>query len=216
MKNCAIMLLCFAIYSFGVALSSHIYYLFFLPVLILFALNFDKFKEIFTRLFYLNFFIIILVLGVVFEGNFTLGILIFLRSNLIILFGILLFINSQTSDISQGFYNLKFGKKISALIYFCLNFINSLKLEFARQKKVLQVRGFVPQTTIFTYKIYANLIALLFLFALKKAEDLRKTMIVRGFDGIFYHTQKEKIAKAEVTFLAIVAFCVIFKFGVLI
>ena len=216
MKNCAIMLLCFAIYSFGVALSSHIYFLFFLPVLVLLGLNFAKFKEIFTRLFYLNFFIIILVLGVVFEGNFALGILIFLRSNLIILFGILLFINSQTSDISQGFYNLKFGKKISALIYFCLNFINSLKSEFARLKKLLQIRGLVPQTTIFTYKIYANLVALLFLFALKKAEDLRKTMLVRGFDGVFYHSEKSKFWGKEAIFLTFVIFCVIFKIGVVI
>ena len=216
MKNTAIMLLCFAIYSFGVALSPNIYFLFFLPVLVLLGLNLAKFKEIFTKLFYLNFFIVILVLGVIFEGNFRLSLLIFLRSNLIILFGISLFINSQTNDIAQGFYNLKFGKKISTLIYFCLNFINSLKLEFARLKKVLAVRGFIPQTTIFTYKIYANLIALLFLFALKKAEDLRKTMVVRGFDGVFYHTQKEKIAKGEIAFLAVVAFCVVFKFGVLI
>ena len=216
MKNYALIILEFAIYSFCVAFSSKIYITFFLPILVLLFIRKNEIYVVLKKLVFLNFFLILLVLGTFFEGNFALGILIFLRSNLIVLFGILLFCGAKSEDISQGILDLKLGKKLSSLIYFCLIFINSLKSEFARLKTVLKIRGFSTQTSVFTYKIYANLIALLLLFALKKSENLHKTLIVRGFDGVFYHLEKPKFGKSEVLFLAFTILCVIFKFGVVI
>ena len=111
--------------------------------------------------------------------------------------------------------NLGLGDKISALFYFCVKFIGFLKSELLRQKTVLLVRGFEAQTSIFTYKTYANCVALLVLGSLERAENLKNALIVRGFEGKFFFA-KEGIKVAEIGFLLFVIVCVLAKFGAII
>lgn len=191
--NLPLALVCLVLFSFKVALSGTINLSFFLPVFLLVIVRFKDIFAILKRLFFLNLFIALVTLSVVLYGDLHQGGVIFLRSNLIIFFSLLIFHSQNAFDVASSLHTLKIGDKMSSIVYFCAKFIGEFKSEFIRLKKTLKVRGFMPKTSLFTYKIYANLVAMLFLNAFCKAQILEKTFIVRNFNGKFYHHTKQKI-----------------------
>lgn len=216
MKNPTFTLIILIIYSFFIGLSKHIFLLFFIPILILFFIKKEFMISNLKKLFFLNLFIIIIALNPLINGNYELAILVFLRANLIIFFSILLFSGVDDFFLIYATKNI-FGKKLSILIYFTIRFINSLKTEFKRLKKTLKARGFVSKTSLFTYKIYANITAMLFLSAYEKANLVEKTIKIRGFyPQYMIKNNSVSLHKSDILFGIITAFCLFYKFGVLV
>ncbi|MCD8212459.1 MAG: cobalt ABC transporter permease, partial [Campylobacter sp.] len=87
--NLAFLLICFTLFSFKIALSNSVNLIFFAPILFLAGLNLKNLLPVFKTLLKLNFFIAFVVLSLVIYDEFTLAKLIFIRSNLILLFGLL-------------------------------------------------------------------------------------------------------------------------------
>lgn len=217
MINSSISILCFTIFSFFVALSSEIYLTYFLPLIFLNLIKFRYFFEILKRLFFLNFFIILVIISVLLSDNSHLALLIFIRSNLIILFGLLLFHKMDSYGIASGISSLGLGSKISYLFYFCIRFIQIGKRDFYKLKCTLNIRAFKHKTSIFTYQTYANLVAMLFLSAIKKSQMLEKTMQARGFNGKFYKFEdKIRLGFYDILLMILVLISVIFKQGIII
>ncbi|WP_333720409.1 MULTISPECIES: energy-coupling factor transporter transmembrane component T [unclassified Campylobacter] len=214
-QNAAISLLCFVIYSFFVALGGKIYLSYFLPVLALLALNFADFKEIFKKLAILNIFVFFMILSALIAQNSHFALLVFFRANLIMLFAILIFWKRDEYFLARGVRNLGLGDKISSIFYFCVKFIAFLRAELERQKTVLLVRGFRAKSSIFSYKTYANCVALLILGALGRAENLQNALITRGFSGKFFFA-KEKFGALEIGFLFFVLICLFVRLGEMI
>lgn len=216
MKNPTFTLIILIIYSFFIGLSKHIFLSFFIPILILFFIKKEFIISNLKKLFFLNLFIIIIALNPLINGNYELAFLVFLRANLIIFFSILLFSGVDDFFLIYAAKNI-FGKKLSILIYFTIRFINSLKTEFKRLKKTLKARGFVSKTSLFTYKIYANITAMLFLSAYEKANLVEKTIKIRGFyPQYMIKNNSVSLHKSDILFGIITAFCLFYKFGVLV
>ncbi|RAX54986.1 cobalt ABC transporter permease [Helicobacter sp. 16-1353] len=200
-------LIALVLFSFKVALSNSIDLIFILPIILLGIIRYKEIFIIFKNLFFLNLFIVLVGISVSLYGNFHQALVIFGRSNLIILFSLLVFHKSNAFDVAFALNRLKIGSKASSIFYFCIKFIEEFRYEFIRLKKTLKARGFIPTTSLFTYKIYANLVAMLFINAFYKAEILEKTFIIRNFKGRFFHQHKQKIGFVDIL-LIILCICI--------
>ena len=183
------------LYSFIVAFST-LDYLFIIPILV--VLFFEKVYlfKIIKKLVLLNTFIVILVVFVYFQ-NPTEALELLIRTNLILLFNIALFHKSKGYDIVRGLDALKFPAKIVSVFYFTLTLINYLILDFKETKNTLKARGFQNNTSMFTYKTYGNIFAMIFIKALKKSDDMQYSMNSRGFKDKIYFLNSNTINMFE-------------------
>lgn len=217
MKNEILSVLAFVIFSFLVALSSQIYIVFLIPILLLVIFNPKSFLPSLKKLIFLNLFISLIALSSILSGNLQLAILIFIRSNLIVFFVILLFYKKDGYFFATGVSKLVFSDKFAWLVYLSINFISFLNSDLLRLKKTLLIRGLVSRTSLFCYRAYADMVALLFLSAFKRVVALQKTMILRGFNGKFFR-KKEKIfiSFSDILIFSSILSCGFLRFGVLI
>ena len=206
----SLLLLSAFFYSVFVGVSEHIYLSFFVPVLLLLFLNFTF--KILKTLIFLNFFVILSVFSVVIAKNYELAQIIFLRANLILLFNLLLFANFDSKLVARSLLNLKMGDKMAGLAYFTLKFIGIFKLELRLLFKQLKARGLRHKTNIFTYKTYANLIAMLIIIAIKKQQNMEKTLLARGYKGKILWAQKVEFLPKDIFVCVFAIICAIFKF----
>jgi len=183
------------VYSFLVAFSS-LDFIFLLPPLV--ALFFEKeyLFTIFKKLILVNFFIVVLVIFVAFQ-NIDEALTLFLRTNLILLFNITLFHKSKGFDIVRGLDALHFPAKVVSVFYFALTLINFLTQDFKETKNTLKARGFKSGTSLFTYQTYGNIFGMIFIKALKKSEDMRCSMVSRGFEDKIYFLSTSTLGNME-------------------
>lgn len=191
MNKEALGLICALMYSFLVAFS-HLEYLFLLPLFLVLYMEKENFLQIFKKLFFLNFFIAVLVVFVFFQDK-NQAIELFFRTNLILLFNISLFYKSKGYDIVRGLDALKMPFKVVSVFYFTISLIDYLMMDFKKTKDSLKSRGFNANTSIFTYQTYGNIIAMIFIKALRKSEDMKYSMNARGFTNRIYFLNSSKI-----------------------
>ena len=179
------------LYSIVVAFSS-LNAFFLIPIFIVLLSQKENILKIFKKLFFLNFFIVVLVVFVFFQNK-NEAIELFFRTNLILLFNISLFYKSKGYDIVRGLDALKMPSKIVSVFYFTISLIDYLMMDFKKTRDSLKSRGFVANTSIFTYQTYGNIIAMIFIKALKKSEDMNHSMNARGFTNRIYFLNSSKI-----------------------
>lgn len=191
MNKEALSLVCALMYSLVVAFS-HLEYVFLIPIFVVLYMEKKSILKIFKKLFFLNFFIVVLVVFLFFQDK-NQAIELFFRTNLILLFNISLFYESKGYDIVRGLDTLKMPSKIVSVFYFTISLIDYLMMDFKKTKDSLKSRGFVANTSIFTYQTYGNIIAMIFIKALKKSEDMNHSMNARGFTNRIYFLNSSKI-----------------------
>lgn len=180
-----ISLFSFIFFSFFIALKSEIYLTFFAPLFVLLVLNFKILPHIIFKFLLLNIFVIAIVASFYLFENEKMARLVFFRSELIIIFSLLSLSKFDIFAICSALTTLKISKNFIFLIFFCVKFIISLKNEFFRIKKTLKARNFKAKTDMFSLKIYANLVSILFIFAINQSEKLQKTLKARNFNENF-------------------------------
>ena len=116
------------LYSMVVAFST-LDIVFIVPVLIILFVEKQNLKGIFKKLFFLNFFIIVLVLFVLVQDK-QQAIELLIRTNLILLFNISMFFKSKGYDIVRGLDSLKLPSKVVSVFYFTLSLIDYLLMYF--------------------------------------------------------------------------------------
>lgn len=193
-------------YSFVVAFSP-LQFIFLLPLLVVIVEK-DHIFELMKKLVLLNFFIVVLVAFVFFHDK-AQALELLIRTNLILLFNITLFNRSKGYDIVRGLDALMFPPKLVSIFYFTLSLINYLMKDFKETKNILKARGFVSNTSMFTYQTYGNIFAMIFIKALKKSEDMKHSMNARGFEEriFFINTGEiniyEKLLSASIVIIFI-------------
>ena len=213
MISTAIALVSTTLYSFGLSFFDTIYLSMFLPSFLLMVLQKEAIITTFKRLFLLNIFIIMVSASAVINEDYELALLLFLRSNALLLFALLLFYNKTLFDIATGMQTLRVPDKLSSLFFFVAKFVIIIKEEFATTKKVMRVRNFRSKTSIFSYKIYANVIGMMIVKCFDRAEKLKNTMILRNFKGRIYQSKSEKFSKIDFVILLTVILSLSFQFG---
>lgn len=199
MNNEAIKLIVSLFFSFFVAFTS-LEYFYILPVLLVLIFERKDLIKIFKKLFLLNFFIIVLVIFVLFQNS-QMAIELFLRTNLILLFNITIFYKSKGFDIVRGFNSLRVSPKFISIFYFTICLIEYLLKEFKNIKNSLKARGFKAQTSMFVYQTFGNIFAMMFIKAIKKSQDMRLSMIARGFNSQIFLLENNKISPKDILVL---------------
>lgn len=183
------------LYSIIVAFSS-LQFIFLIPLFIVLYLEKENFFQIIKKLFFLNFFIVILVVFVYFQNKNS-AIELFFRTNLILLFNLAIFYKSKGYDIVRALDTLRFPSKIVSVFYFTLSLIEYLMMDFKKTKDSLKSRGFNGNISIFSYQIYGNIFAMIFIKALKKSEDMKYSMNARGFEDRIYFLNSQSIGLSQ-------------------
>ena len=208
--NPAISLICAFIFTLVVSFSDfNIYFL--LPIIFLVAVNFSNSLEVLKKLLFLNLFIFTIFIFVWFQADFYEAINIYLRTNIIIFFNLLLFFDSKGLDIIRGFFLLKFPKRFISAFYFTWKMIIELQNEFKNIKISLVSRNFSNKTSLFTYQTYGNILGLLFIKSMQKAQNLKDSFDLRGFNGEIYLNSDFSLSKYDCILLFITIFTLILK-----
>ena len=179
------------LYSLIVAFFSF-EYIFLAPLFIVLLTEKESIFKIFKKLFFLNSFIVVLVIFVYFQNKQE-AIELFIRTNMILLFNISIFYKSKGYDIIRGLDSLNFSSKVVSTFYFTLSLIDYLMIDFKKTKDSLKARGFVSNTSMFTYQTYGNIFAMIFIKAIKKSEDMKCSMSARGFENKIYFLNSSDI-----------------------
>lgn len=204
-------------YALVLSLSLTLYWAMILPLIVEVWRNFKEISVVLKKLLFLNIFLSILAISVWLMGDKHLAILIFFRSNFTIFFALLLFHKKDAFDIALGLQELKMPYKLNALFFFVAKFIFLLHQNLVKFKNSLHVRGFLPKTSLFTYKTYANFVGMLFINALKEAKSLENLMTIRGFSGKLYSLKEnEPLKKYEFFLIIAVVIALTFQKGVLL
>ncbi|QDM01099.1 energy-coupling factor transporter transmembrane component T family protein [Aliarcobacter butzleri] len=208
--NPAISLICAFIFTLVVSFSDfNIYFL--LPIIFLVAVNFSNSLEVLKKLLFLNLFIFTIFIFVWFQADFYEAINIYLRTNIIIFFNLLLFFDSKGLDIIRGFFLLNFPKRFISAFYFTWKMIIELQNEFKNIKISLVSRNFSNKTSLFTYQTYGNILGLLFIKSMQKAQNLKDSFDLRGFNGEIYLNSDFSLSKYDYILLFITIFTFILK-----
>ena len=213
MISTAFALLSTTIYSFGLSFFESIYISMFLPSFLLMVLQKEAILVTFKRLFFLNIFIVMVSASAIINEDYELALLLFLRSNALLLFVLLIFYNKTIFDIATGMQTLRVPDKLSSLFFFVAKFVIIIKEEFAITKKVMRVRNFRAKTSIFSYKIYANVIGMMIVKCFDRAQKLKNTMILRNFQGKIYQSKSEKFKTIDFVILLTVILSLSIQFG---
>ena len=208
--NPAISLVCAFLYSLIVSFSYfEVYFLF--PLAFLLFVNKVHLFTIFKKLLFLNLFIFILFLTLLYSSTFYDSLNIYIRANAIILFNLCLFFSSKGYDIVRALSILKLPKSLVSTTYFTLKMIEFLSQDFVLIKNSLKARGFKARTSLFTYETFGNILGLLFVKAIRKSYALKQTFIYRGFKGEIFLNDDFSLNKNDLFLVVVTFFTILIK-----
>ncbi len=199
------------LYSFGLAFFKEIWLSMLLAPLFLALVKPKSILPSFKKLLFLNIFILLVSLSAVLSKEYNLALLIFVRANAILFFTFLLFDKRDIFEITASLSSLGLPTKLSTLFFFVAKFIFIIKNEFQIIKKALLVRHFKRKTTLFTYKIYANIVGMLVVKCFERADKLKKAMILRNFGGKIYYAGENSVTKMDLVLLCFVLASIFLK-----
>jgi cobalt/nickel transport system permease protein len=138
------------------------------------------------------------------QDSFEEAINIYIRTNMIVFFNLLLFSQSSGYDIVRALNELRFPKKVVSSVYFTLKMIQTLNDELKKIKMTLRARGFRANSSMFTYETYGNLFGHIFVKSIIKANALQDSFELRGFGGRIYLINNSKLSYYDVILLFLV------------
>jgi cobalt/nickel transport system permease protein len=128
--------------------------------------------------------------------------LVTLKTNAIMLFFLSLVATSDAAALGQAMHRLRVPAKLVFLFLFTYRFINVIGDEQRRLMTAARLRGFRPGTNPHTYRTLASLLAMVLLGAMRRAEMVRRSMVLRGFTGTFATLRVFRLAGADILLLA--------------
>ncbi|GHV03518.1 hypothetical protein AGMMS50229_02910 [Campylobacterota bacterium] len=184
--NPAAKLLAIASYSVAVAPATTLA----LPMLALpiALLAFADLRLVFRRLLTLNLFILIVVASLLYAGDRHLALVVFVRSNLVLIVLLSLFAAADSFEIASAFARLGAPKKLVSQLFFSAKIALLIRAEFAHFRRALYLRGWRLHADMESYRLIAGFVGMLVIKSMARAEALGKSMRLRGFRGEIYTT----------------------------
>lgn len=142
---------------------------------------------------------------VIHEQGLLLAARITLKSNAILMAVIALAATMPLAVLGHAMNRLRFPEKLVYLLMLTYRYIFVLEREYARIIRAVKIRGFVPATSLHTYRTYAYVIGMLFVRASARAERVYGAMRCRGFNGRFFSLAEFEVTKANYIFAGLMA-----------
>jgi cobalt/nickel transport system permease protein len=108
-----------------------------------------------------------------------------LKANAIVLAILALIGTMPVAVLGHGLQRLHVPAKICHLLLFTYRYIFIIEQEYGKLITAMKIRGFVPGTDMHTYRSYANLLGMLLVRSLDRADRIYQAMLCRGFQGNF-------------------------------
>jgi cobalt/nickel transport system permease protein len=205
--NSSVLLISAFLYSIFVSFNK-VEIFFLLPLLFVSYCEYKNLFFVLKKVVLLNLFILMIFIVLLFQTSFEDALNIYIRTNLIMIFNLLLLSNSDGYDIVRALNELRFPKRVVSSFYFSLKMIQTLNDEFKKIKQTLKTRGFKANSSMFTYEVYGNLFGHIFVKSLKKASALQDSFQLRGFHGRIYLINRTKFSFYDVVLIFLV--CMLF------
>ncbi len=210
-------LISLVVYSVFIAFCKHLYLSMVPPLIFLVVIYRTYLFSVFKKLLLLNALVLLVVITLVLQHEYAIASLIFLRSNLILLFGLLLFCDKDEFSIALGMHELKMPKRFVSIVFFTTKSIFLLKREWVQFKKTLLARGFQFKTNALSYHVLAGGVGILVIKAIQRASALQKAMIIRHFNGTIYTLNpSHRLSVLDSVLWILVAFSILIKQGVIL
>ena len=205
--NSSVLLVCAFLFSIFISFNK-IELIYFFPIVFAIYCEYKNIWLILKKLVFLNLFILMIFIVLLIQNSFEEALTIYVRTNMIILFNLLLFSHSNGYDIVRALNELRFPKKFVSGVYFTLKMIQTLSDEFKKIKQTLRARGFSSNSSMFTYETYGNLFGHIFVKSIKKANAMQDSFKLRGFHGRIYLINNSKLSLYDLVLLFLV--CMLF------
>lgn len=135
------------------------------------------------------------------QQGIELALLISLKSNAIVLAFIALVATSDAATLGQAMYRLRVPGKLTFLFLFTYRFVQVVGEEFGRLRTAAKLRGFVPRTSMHTYRTVAALLAMVLVKSHDRAQRVHQAMLLRGFTGRFVSLREFRFRSSDALFL---------------
>lgn len=208
--NSSILLICAFVYSIFVSFNQ-VELIFLAPISFAIYCEYKNIFAILKKLLFLNLFVLMIFIVLLIQSSFEEALNIYLRTNMIILFNLLLFSHSNGYDIVRALNELRFPKRLVSSVYFTLKMIQTLTEEFQKIRQTLSARGFYGRSSLFTYETYGNVFGHIFVKSIKKAEALQDSFKLRGFHGRIYLINNSKLSYYDVILIFLVCMLLVKK-----
>lgn len=186
------------LYSTTIAFRESLNYIDLIPLIMIFFVKSLPLRQMLRKILFLNIFIIFLCTTIIiFYNDMHRALLIFSRSNMIILMSTMLFGGQTAIYCYFGFKSLKFPHKFTVLMFFTIKYIEALSKEYVVIKNSLKLRGFKLKTDIFTYKTLAYMFGMLFLRSMQRAKSTNDAMVLRGFSGELFSINESRMNRMD-------------------
>lgn len=127
------------------------------------------------------------------------------KSNSILLCMIALLSTTPIFSLGQAMGQLCLPDKITHLFLFTFRYTHVIYKEYRRLITAMKMRGFVPGTTMHTYKSYAYLVGMLLVRSYDRAERIHKAMRCRGFNKKYHSLTQFSLKTEDILCLALMS-----------
>ena len=176
-----------------------------------------NFKQLLSRLMYINLFSLLLIflvplsypgralwqwwiLSASIEG-YLYVLMITVKINTLVLATISILGTTTINALAHALIHLKVPPKLVMLFFFFYRYISVLHQEFIMLNNAAKIRCFNPRTNVLTYKTYAYMIGMLLVRSFERSRRIYLAMLCRGFSGTFHLIDHFKLKRSDFFFL---------------
>jgi cobalt/nickel transport system permease protein len=137
-----------------------------------------------------------------------------IKSNAILMVLIALVATMTLATLGHTLSRLKVPKKLVFLLLLTYRYIFVIQQEYQKIIRSIKIRGFVPKTSLHTYKTYAYVVGMLLIRASERAERVYDAMRCRGFKGKYYSLAEFQADRKSWVFVTIFTACALAIIGI--
>ena len=124
-------------------------------------------------------------------------VLITLKSNAIILVFLALVATMDGPRLGRALSGFGAPERLVHMLLFTYRYVHVIGQEFRRLVTAAKIRGFVPRTTMHTYRTYAYVAAMVLVRSHDRAERVNQAMRLRGFTGAFHSLHEQRFTRRD-------------------
>lgn len=125
------------------------------------------------------------------------------KCNTVLLTLIALVATTPIFTLGQAMRKLCLPEKLIQLFLFTYRYIHVIFQEYHRLINAMRARGFIPRTTLHTYRSYAYLMGMLLVRSYDRAERIHNAMLCRGFHGKYYTLTRLSVKTGDIVYLSL-------------
>ena len=123
-----------------------------------------------------------------------------LKCNAILLAVTALLGSSTVFALVHALRRLALPEKLAHMFFFAFRYFQIIHAEYLRLREAMRIRCFTPGTNLHSYRSYAQLMGILLVRSLDRAERVREAMLCRGYDGKLRSVDRFSITRRDIIF----------------